>query len=202
MPVRDQGARSTCLSFAFTSAHEYAGAQSSELSVEYHYFHAISRTPGGNPFGGTVMKAAADAMVFDGQPPEFDWPYEAVQGVAPNWTPPPKLSAIYLAKASISTLTLEQIISELKLGKAVVLGLVITDSFMRADGDGVLPIIANDRARGGHAVLAVGYGLDSSKNKHILIRNSWGPHWGDQGHAWLRKAYVDAQLRDTAVVTV
>jgi len=52
---------------------------------------------------------------------------------------------------------------------------------------------------GGHAVCAVGY--DDSKvivnpsNKKsskgaLLIRNSWGSSWGDNGYGWLPYDYV------------
>jgi hypothetical protein len=38
--------------------------------------------------------------------------------------------------------------------------------------------------RFGHAVVAVGDGTLHGV-PHLLIRNSWGPHWGRDGHAWI-----------------
>lgn len=40
---------------------------------------------------------------------------------------------------------------------------------------------------GGHAVFCVGY--DDSKQRFI-VRNSWGPSWGDGGHFYMPYAYV------------
>lgn len=36
--------------------------------------------------------------------------------------------------------------------------------------------------QGGHAVAVVGY---DDRAGALLLRNSWGADWGDQGHAWL-----------------
>ncbi len=64
-----------------------------------------------------------------------------------------------------------------------------------------------DRVIGGHAVMAVGYDDDIEivntnrrglKTKRaLLIRNSWGEDWGDEGYGWLPYAYVvDGLARD------
>jgi C1A family cysteine protease len=33
-----------------------------------------------------------------------------------------------------------------------------------------------------HAVLTVGWGIDGSSNAYWIIRNSWGPNWGEGGY--------------------
>ena len=37
----------------------------------------------------------------------------------------------------------------------------------------------HERKLGGHAVMAVGY--DGAK-RMMIVRNSWGPHWGQGGY--------------------
>ena len=60
--------------------------------------------------------------------------------------------------------------------------------------------VAGEHVVGGHAVDAVGYD-DNLKIKNtnagaasttgaILIRNSWGTGWGQQGYGWLPYDYV------------
>jgi len=44
-----------------------------------------------------------------------------------------------------------------------------------------------DKAIGGHAVLLVGF-KDSTKK--FIVRNSWGPDWGDNGYFTLPYKYV------------
>jgi C1A family cysteine protease len=46
---------------------------------------------------------------------------------------------------------------------------------------------AGARDFGGHAVLVVGYEADA-----LIIRNSWGGDWGENGYGYLPDAYVDA----------
>ena len=46
--------------------------------------------------------------------------------------------------------------------------------------------------RGGHAVAAVGYRADG----RIIIRNSWGTSWGDQGFGYASPAYIAAAFFD------
>ncbi|MEH3062563.1 MAG: C1 family peptidase [Methylobacterium radiotolerans] len=98
-------------------------------------------------------------------------------------------------------LGLADIILALDKGTPIVLGLIITDAFFRPDGNGLVPKRDPDPERGGHAVLAVGYGHDPKGQPAILIRNSWGSGWGLAGHAWLSSAYLARQLHETATLT-
>jgi C1A family cysteine protease len=99
------------------------------------------------------------------------------------------------------TLTFDGVVAAVDSGTPVVLGLVITDAFYRPDGAGHVPDRTPDIERGGHAVLAVGHGVESNGVPSLLIRNSWGPGWGQSGYAWLPRAYVDRQLHETALLT-
>lgn len=53
---------------------------------------------------------------------------------------------------------------------------------------GIVPIPSiNEDLEGGHAVLAVGY---DDINKWLIVRNSWGETWGDQGYFYLPYEFI------------
>lgn len=200
LPTRQQGSRHTCLAFAASGAHEHAGKHSESLSVEYLFFHAVARTAGSNPHNGTSMEAMASALGDVGQPIERAWPYLAKQAMAPDWSPPSVDTEIYRRPVTVGKMSLPEISSNLDSGRAVVLGLVISDAFWQVDTSGVVPDIFPDIDRGGHAVLAVGHGLDNAGRRYFLVRNSWGSEWGLDGHAWLSEAYLSRHLHETATL--
>jgi len=77
-------------------------------------------------------------------------------------------------------------------------------SFNSCDVRGGIPYPCPDeQAQWGHAIVAVGYD-DGKKIKNtkcnktttgaLLIRNSWGSDWGDQGYGWMPYDYVVGKL--------
>ena len=77
-------------------------------------------------------------------------------------------------------------------------------SFSATDVKGGIPYpCPGEQAQWGHAIIAIGYD-DSKKitntkcNKTttgaLLIRNSWGTSFGDQGYGWLPYDYVRSKL--------
>lgn len=82
-------------------------------------------------------------------------------------------------------------------GKPVVVGFMVHESFyskqVRQTGRIPLPA-AGDRPIDGHAMLCVGY---DDAQQVLIIRNSWGADWGDQGYCYLPyEATARGMLRD------
>jgi len=169
------------------------------LSVEYLFYHAVARTAGANPSGGTTMMAAAAALAEEGQPVETAWPYNPVQTTP--WIPPAIATTLHKTTMVPGKLAFEEIVTALDEGRPVVLGLILTDAFYRPNASGQIPDQNPDTERGGHAVLGVGHGVRADGSPMLLIRNSWGAGWGISGHAWLSSTYIKRQLHETAVLT-
>lgn len=93
-------------------------------------------------------------------------------------------------------------------GVPVVIGIFISDTFNNPQtwdrvGDDVVlgPDIgrAIDKQRT-HAVVVVGGG-DHGGDPVMLLRNSWGSNWGNNGHAWARESYLEPRLAGAFVIT-
>jgi len=75
-------------------------------------------------------------------------------------------------------------------GYPVSFGFTVFESFESSyvSNTGIVPVPnLNEDVEGGHAVLAVGY--DDSK-QCLIVRNSWGPTWGDKGYFYLPYEFV------------
>ena len=192
-PVRDQGARPTCLSFACTTAHECALGTLTPLSPEYlHYFAAV-----GSQSQGVRMTEIMHALLAPGQPKEVDCPYQ-LSGVPSGWRPPDNVS-LYTRQSSLRESTPQAVEAALNRGCAPVLGISIPDSFYFPASPWI--VSPAGQIRGSHAVVAVGYGTELG-GRYFLIRNSWGKEWGDGGHAWLGDDFLTTHLRELLEVIV
>ena len=78
----------------------------------------------------------------------------------------------------------------IKSGYPFVFGFSVYQSFESDEvaSNGLMPIPAKDeKLLGGHAVAAVGF--DDSK-KCMIIRNSWGEEWGDNGYFYMPYKFI------------
>jgi len=50
-----------------------------------------------------------------------------------------------------------------------------------------------------HAVVAVGHG-EARGQRAVLIRNSWGPSWGNGGYGWLTEKFLNPRVFRIAIL--
>lgn len=187
-PARDQGMRATCLSIALTDGHHACRAEPPALAADVLHFHA-SRRAGVGVNDAVPLSDALVALNSDGQPAEKHCRY-SWKSRDDEWTPstPSDATVWRRAAGTESNDPWAAMQRELKSGMPVVLLMEIDDAFWEpVDGVVTTPTAP---IRTNHAVLAVE--LDNLQAR-VLIRNSWGELWGDDGYAWLSQPYVAAR---------
>jgi C1A family cysteine protease len=200
-PARHQGSRPTCLAFALSDAHAAARGRYEALSVEHLYYHAVQRTPASNPDDGVAVTEATDALRLDGQCTEIGWPYrDPLPTDRSLWKPPATATPIYRRHASIADSLIMSVLGHLNAGTPVVLILLLGERFYRPVDAQVTPG-PNDADVDYHAVIAVGLGKTAQGEQCVLVRNSWGPSWGLEGHAWITVPYLAQRLRGTLLMS-
>ena len=200
-PIEDQGSIGSCASHAVTSAYEnqlraFYPDRYDELSRLFLYYHTrvIERTisrDSGVVYLRSVMKAGNKYGLCK----EQFWPYSA-DLLTEQPTPDSYSDASHRRIIEYSSIeSISGIIDSVMLGKPVVIGFELFDSFMNMTKD--RPIVqlpeVTENAVGGHAVVIVGYHLNS---RHFIIKNSFGATWGDQGYAYMPFDYVKLHVFD------
>ena len=125
------------------------------------------------------------------------WPYD----IARFAHKPSTLAYVNASTRLISeyqrVLDLNSMCARLAEGFPVIFGFTVYESFesdeVARTGYVSLPS-SGEKMLGGHAVLAVGYDDNAQR---VLVRNSWGPHWGMKGYFLLPYDYLKSrQLSD------
>lgn len=200
-PARDQGRRPTCIAFALTDAHAAARRPYQELSVDHLYYHAVQRSPGGDPHGGVSLDPAIDALRLDGQCLEAGWRYtDPLPTDLAAWRPPATATPVYRRDSDLVRALVASVIDRLNTGVPVVLILLLGERFYVPES-GLIAPGPNDADASYHAVIAVGHGKTVGGEHCVLIRNSWGLGWGLRGHAWVTSSYLERRLCHAIVMS-
>lgn len=135
---------------------------------------------------GQFLRDMCKVLKEKGIAPEMTWAYDTSKF---NEKPPAisdAFASFYKIKSYHKIYTLENLRKSIALNHPVGIGVIVHDSFMR-NKDGMIPMPqGNEKRRGGHALVALGY---DTKNKLIKVKNSWNVGWGKGGYAWIPEQY-------------
>ncbi|RSN52634.1 hypothetical protein DMH01_41415 [Amycolatopsis sp. WAC 04182] len=205
-----QGARPLCVAFAVSGGHEAARARNGSTpdprAPEAVWWACTQRHQTGSH--GMLLTDAAAAAADIGQATLAHWPYNPGLGISTE-PPPPAAGTPPWHRAIVREIPLvhdgveDPLEDALAAGIPVILVAEVTEQFTFPDDEGHVEL-PNIRVHEGgyHAVLCVGAATDSQRGRRLLIRNSWGEHWGLGGYCWLPIAYLVAFVVQAAVVEV
>ncbi len=200
-PAYDQGDLGSCTGNAIAGAVQFARHASGEkpdfvpsrLFIYYNERDIEGTTD--QDSGAQIrdgMKAVSKLGICPELPPPVpDWPYEIERF---TMRPPPPCYDFGQAHQITSYRRIPQILTQMRAclasGFPFVFGFTVYTSFESAEvaRTGVVDLPAGDEeVIGGHAVLAMGY---DDKAQRFIVRNSWGPKWGENGYCRMPYAYL------------
>jgi len=159
---------------------------------------------------GAWLRETMAALVLCGVPDEKYWPYKVrdfdkepggfVYALAENYSTLKYFCHDPLGSEMPAPSVLDSVKKYLDAGIPAMFGFWGFSSFEDSDQPGDIPYpCKGENAEWGHAVMVVGYDDDhvisnlnckTETKGALLIRNSWGKNWGDNGYGWLPYEYV------------
>ena len=191
-PVYDQSTCGSCTGNGIAAAIEYDLIKQglpvfipSRLFIYYNE-RVIENTV--NSDSGAMIRDGIKSVASLGVCSEIEWPYDVNQFAV---KPSDKCYTDAVQNVITSYSRVNQDLYSLKAVLAnkfpIVAGISVYESFENAEA-GIIPMPQpSERLLGGHCVLVVGY--DDTKNVFI-VRNSWGPNWGNKGYFTIPYDYL------------
>ncbi len=194
-PVYDQGELGSCTGNAIAAALEFDRKKQAlddwTPSRLFIYYNERSIENDIAQDGGAQIRDGIKAVATAGACKETTWPYVESQFAV---NPPQAAWDEAKLHEAVNYEALDQRLEILEgclaSGYPIVFGFTVYDAFESDEvaQSGVLNMPApNEGQQGGHAVLLCGYDFDA---KRFLVRNSWGPEWGQAGYFTIPYGYV------------
>ena len=189
-PVYDQGKIGSCSAFALCSIFDYdtINFKGSQLFLYYNERTIINEI---NEDNGAYLADGIKSLKTNGICDEKYWEYK----IENLYIKPPidayeKAKENYLIEAYNINNDIETIKKWIDKNEPIAIAISIFTNFMTKNSKmtGRIGMPANnDKFIGGHAVIICGYDDNSGE---IILRNSWGTYWGDNGYFYLPYEYL------------
>jgi C1A family cysteine protease len=199
-PIENQGQLGSCTANALAGHLQFlekmTGQTYKDLSRLFIYYNerAVEGTIGYD--SGAMIRDGIKVLAKLGVCPELEWPYDIAQFTRKP-TPACYKQGLKRRITSYHRLeTLGDMLNCLAQGYPFVFGFTVYESFesLKVAQTGVVPMPKkSEKVLGGHAVMALGY---DQKLKRFIVRNSWGPQWGQAGYFTMPYAYFETLASD------
>ncbi|MCB1174774.1 MAG: hypothetical protein KDK39_14485 [Leptospiraceae bacterium] len=198
-PVEDQGATNSCTANAVAGAYEYLAKKhlqgdSWDASRLFLYYNARSLDEDMESIEdeGSAICVAISSLQKYGICSEDTWPFQEDEvNEEPSADAYDEAARFLVEDFAIVPTKLQSWKECLAEGMPIIFGIDLFDSFERQRRPGLVPMpTKKEKERdehASHAMLCVGY---SDKDKVFIVRNSWGPDWGDKGYCYIPYDYV------------
>ncbi|MDB5101430.1 MAG: Phage protein [Cyanobacteria bacterium RYN_339] len=199
-PVRDQGAMGACVGFGFSALVDFlAGGRrvtGSPLALwgegrlregTFPRNEGIYMTDGAailNGLGGFPEAALRYPEGIQRRDPGF--PLALRRMAAPGQY---EAQGLRLKPVVVPLQAGDQIVPALDAGRPVVIAIFEPPQFdFPGPGGTVETAGPNVPTEDAHCLVVVGY---DDPSRRLIVRNSWGPRWGDRGHCYMSYDYID-----------
>ncbi|HEX3043661.1 MAG TPA: C1 family peptidase [Bacillota bacterium] len=202
--IVDQGLLGSCTANAIASGlREYLEIYGNQpfvrLSRLFLYYQERAMENTVNEDSGASLRDGMKVLQKIGVCPEVDQPY-----IISKFTEAPSEKALTDASqfkiASYHRVpNLTALKTSLYEGFPVVFGMKIYQSFEsdQVAATGKIPAPkSTEKYLGGHALLAVGYVNTTHRSGYVIVRNSWGKDWGDQGYCYMPYSVFNKLVTD------
>ena len=193
-PVQSQLKIGSCTAHALLAAFQFNDPKFAGSRLFLYYNERFLDGDDVQIDDGSTLSQGVKALIKYGVCDESMWPY-VDDGLKYRTKPPEKCYTDALSHQVLSANNIAHDLTSIKQclsnGRPFVFGMMVYSSFESAQvvqtGMVPMPNTLTEQFLGGHAVMCVGY--DDYK-KVFIVRNSWGPNWGDGGHCYLPYEYL------------
>ena len=196
--VYNQGSLGSCTANAIAFIYQFNELKENELNIFipsrlFIYYNERDMENTINKDSGAQIRDGIKSINKIGVCPESIWEYDITKfKEKPNnncYQIAKKHHSVIYSKVMQTEHDIKHILSE---GYPIVFGFAVYESFESSEvsKNGIVPMPKDDeKLLGGHAVAIVGYTTRNNK-EYFIIRNSWGPEWGDDGYCYFPIKFI------------